>query len=53
MFSNILLQDRVAKKVPFPIPTELIVIVSAALLSLQFDLPKRYDLTVVGNIPAG
>ncbi|XP_065214400.1 solute carrier family 26 member 6-like isoform X2 [Planococcus citri] len=47
------LKDRVKKKIPIPIPTELIAIVSGTLLSKYFDLATRFKLTTVGEIPTG
>ncbi|XP_077080066.1 solute carrier family 26 member 6-like isoform X1 [Siphateles boraxobius] len=37
----------------FPIPWELVLIISATLLSLQFDLSGQYGIQIVGPIPTG
>lgn len=48
-----ILQDRVKKIIPIPIPTELIMIVSGTLLSKYLNLSSTYRLTTVGKIPTG
>ncbi|XP_038867172.1 solute carrier family 26 member 6-like [Salvelinus namaycush] len=41
------------KKLPLPIPIELIVIVAATLISYYGNLNSQYDVAVVGEIPRG
>ncbi|KAM9506353.1 solute carrier family 26 member 6 isoform 4-T4 [Salvelinus alpinus] len=41
------------KKLPLPIPIELIVIVAATLISYYGKLNSQYDVAVVGEIPRG
>lgn len=36
-----------------PIPIELIVVVSGTLISRYCDLPKIYNIEIVGHIPTG
>ncbi|XP_053536344.1 solute carrier family 26 member 6 [Ictalurus punctatus] len=42
-----------ARKLPVPIPVELIAIILATLLSWQFDFKTEYNVEVVGSIPSG
>uniref|UniRef100_A0A6Q2YBN9 STAS domain-containing protein n=1 Tax=Esox lucius TaxID=8010 RepID=A0A6Q2YBN9_ESOLU len=41
------------KKLPMPIPIELIVIIAATLISYYGDLNSQYNVSVVGEIPQG
>uniref|UniRef100_A0A3Q2UZH7 Solute carrier family 26 member 6 n=1 Tax=Haplochromis burtoni TaxID=8153 RepID=A0A3Q2UZH7_HAPBU len=41
------------KKIPVPIPVELIAIVIATVISWQFNLQQEYGVDVVGVIPSG
>uniref|UniRef100_A0A674DJS5 Solute carrier family 26 member 6, like 2 n=1 Tax=Salmo trutta TaxID=8032 RepID=A0A674DJS5_SALTR len=41
------------KKLPLPIPIELIVIIAATLISYYGNLNSQYDVAVVGEIPRG
>ncbi|XP_053481425.1 solute carrier family 26 member 6 [Ictalurus furcatus] len=42
-----------ARKLPVPIPVELIAIIFSTLLSWQFDFKTEYNVEVVGSIPSG
>ncbi|XP_051509226.1 solute carrier family 26 member 6 isoform X2 [Myxocyprinus asiaticus] len=42
-----------ARKIPVPIPVELITIIIATVVSWQFDLKTKYNVEVVGQIPSG
>ncbi|XP_057212290.1 solute carrier family 26 member 6-like [Triplophysa rosa] len=42
-----------AKKIPIPIPVELIAIIIATVASWQIDLKTKYKVEVVGEIPSG
>ncbi|XP_021421778.2 solute carrier family 26 member 9 [Oncorhynchus mykiss] len=40
-------------KLPFPIPMEIIVVVVATAISGPLDLPEKYHMDIVGEIPLG
>ncbi|KAI5095183.1 solute carrier family 26 member 6, partial [Silurus meridionalis] len=42
-----------ARKLPVPIPVELLAIIIATVLSWQFDFKTQYNVEVVGSIPSG
>uniref|UniRef100_A0A8C1M657 Solute carrier family 26 member 6 n=1 Tax=Cyprinus carpio TaxID=7962 RepID=A0A8C1M657_CYPCA len=42
-----------ARKIPVPIPVELITIIVATVVSWQMDLKTEYGVEVVGQIPSG
>uniref|UniRef100_A0A672P8Z1 Solute carrier family 26 member 6-like n=1 Tax=Sinocyclocheilus grahami TaxID=75366 RepID=A0A672P8Z1_SINGR len=42
-----------ARKIPVPIPVELITIIVATVVSWQMDLKTEYGVEVVGEIPSG
>ncbi|XP_065103168.1 solute carrier family 26 member 6 isoform X1 [Paramisgurnus dabryanus] len=42
-----------ARKIPIPIPVELITIIIATVVSWQFNLNAKYKVEVVGEIPSG
>ncbi|KAK2898625.1 hypothetical protein Q8A67_010043 [Cirrhinus molitorella] len=42
-----------ARKIPIPIPVELITIIIATVVSWQMDLKAEYGVEVVGQIPSG
>lgn len=44
---------KIQKKLSFPIPTEMIVIVAGTLLSSTLDVKHNYNLSSVGKIPIG
>uniref|UniRef100_A0A8D8S9J3 Prestin n=1 Tax=Cacopsylla melanoneura TaxID=428564 RepID=A0A8D8S9J3_9HEMI len=46
-------KSKVQKKLSFPVPTEMIVIVAGTLISSALDLEHNYNLSNVGNIPIG
>ncbi|XP_031601254.1 solute carrier family 26 member 6 [Oreochromis aureus] len=41
------------KRIPIPIPVELVAIIIATVISWQFDLQQKYGVDVVGVIPSG
>lgn len=47
------LNTYLGKRLPVPIPVELIGVVVATVISWQVDLNGRYGVDVVGNIPSG
>ncbi|CAL8278368.1 unnamed protein product [Boreogadus saida] len=47
------LNNYLSKKLPVPIPVELIAIVVATLISWQVNLEDKYGVDVVGLIPSG
>uniref|UniRef100_A0A8C4ZXQ3 Solute carrier family 26 member 6 n=1 Tax=Gadus morhua TaxID=8049 RepID=A0A8C4ZXQ3_GADMO len=47
------LNNYLGKKLPVPIPVELIAIVVATLISWQVNLEDKYGVDVVGLIPSG
>ncbi|XP_074086088.1 sulfate anion transporter 1 [Macrotis lagotis] len=47
------LTDRFKKKIKFPLPTELVVIVAATLVSHFGKLHERYGSSISGEIPTG
>ncbi|KAL1021612.1 hypothetical protein UPYG_G00015540 [Umbra pygmaea] len=47
------LNNYYKKKLPLPIPIELIVIIAATLISYYGDLNSQYNVAVVGEIPRG
>ncbi|KAL1021378.1 hypothetical protein UPYG_G00012530 [Umbra pygmaea] len=48
-----LLNTRLEKKLPVPIPVELLGIIIATLVSWQVNLQGEYGVEVVGEIPSG
>ncbi|KAK9754976.1 Sulfate permease family [Popillia japonica] len=53
VFNNEFLKPKVAKKSSFPIPIELLVIVSGTLCSYFLHLNDDFNITIVGDIPSG
>ncbi|XP_072539189.1 solute carrier family 26 member 6, like 1 [Salminus brasiliensis] len=47
------LNNRFRKKLPVPVPVELIVIVVGTLISFYTHLNETYEISVVGEIPNG
>ncbi|RVE70249.1 hypothetical protein OJAV_G00063070 [Oryzias javanicus] len=47
------LNAYLSKKIPVPIPTELIAIIIATVVSWQVDLSGKYGIDIVGEIPSG
>ncbi|RZF40958.1 hypothetical protein LSTR_LSTR013213 [Laodelphax striatellus] len=43
----------ISKKCPVPVPMELLMIIGGSTLSVFLDLPNKYGVTVVGDIPTG
>ncbi|XP_066559743.1 solute carrier family 26 member 9 [Amia ocellicauda] len=44
---------RYRHKIPFPIPMEIIIVVVATAISGPLDMPKKYKMDIVGQIPLG
>ncbi|XP_064156332.1 solute carrier family 26 member 9-like [Anguilla rostrata] len=40
-------------KLPFPIPMEIVIVVVATAISGPLDMPKKYHMDIVGEIPLG
>ncbi|XP_032674738.1 sulfate transporter isoform X3 [Odontomachus brunneus] len=53
VINNEVLKPRISKKCGMPIPIELIAVVGGTLISRYCDLPKIYDIKIVGHIPTG
>ncbi|XP_063783080.1 prestin [Pseudophryne corroboree] len=47
------INDRFKKKLPVPIPMEIIVVIISTGISAGLNLQQTYDVDVVGNIPTG
>ncbi|XP_069621213.1 prestin [Ranitomeya imitator] len=47
------INDRFKKKLPVPIPMEIIVVIISTGVSAGLNFEKSYDVDVVGNIPTG
>ncbi|XP_072553254.1 solute carrier family 26 member 9-like [Salminus brasiliensis] len=47
------LSARYRHKIPFPIPMEIIIVVVATAISGPLNLPEKYHMDVVGQIPLG
>ncbi|XP_076870621.1 solute carrier family 26 member 6, like 1 isoform X2 [Brachyhypopomus gauderio] len=47
------INNRCRKRLPVPVPVELIVIVLGTLISFYAHLNKTYEISVVGEIPSG
>lgn len=47
------LNTYLGKRIPVPIPVELLAVVTATLLSWQINLQEKYGVDVVGLIPSG
>ncbi|KAM3926308.1 prestin [Leptodactylus fuscus] len=47
------INDRFKKKLPVPIPMEIIVVIISTGVSAGLNLEQSYDVHVVGNIPTG
>ncbi|XP_033215151.1 solute carrier family 26 member 6-like [Belonocnema kinseyi] len=53
VINNELLKPQVSKLCNFPIPIELIAVVSGTLVSTYWNLPSEYGIRTVGHIPTG
>ncbi|XP_070172363.1 prestin isoform X1 [Polyergus mexicanus] len=53
IFNNEFLKPRMSKICSIPIPIELIAVVGGTLISRYCDLPKIYNIEIVGHIPTG
>ncbi|XP_046682653.1 sulfate transporter-like isoform X2 [Homalodisca vitripennis] len=47
------IKPRLSKKSKFPVPMELIIVVLGTLISRHFQLPEKFNISVVGDIPTG
>jgi MFS superfamily sulfate permease-like transporter len=47
------INERFKKKLPAPLPIELVVVVLATLFSYLLDFNKKYKIAIVGKIPLG
>ncbi|CAF0929886.1 unnamed protein product [Brachionus calyciflorus] len=50
---NIHINQRFAKKLPVPVPTELLIVIFGTLISYLAKLNKKYQVKVIGSIPPG
>ncbi|XP_049782755.1 sulfate transporter-like isoform X1 [Schistocerca cancellata] len=50
---NELIKPRIGKKLPIPLPTELLVIITGTLVSMYVHLNEKFSVTVLGEIPTG
>ncbi|XP_076985515.1 solute carrier family 26 member 6-like isoform X2 [Tamandua tetradactyla] len=48
-----LLNDKLQRRLPLPLPGELITLIGATGISYSLDLKHRFRVDIVGNIPAG
>lgn len=48
-----LVKPRIAKKIKFPIPIQLIVMILGTIISYAMDLQGQENVNVVGAIPTG
>ncbi|XP_015586101.1 solute carrier family 26 member 10 [Cephus cinctus] len=53
VFNNEILKPRIAKFCAFPVPIEMLVVVTGTLVSIQMDLPGVYNIKTVGHVPVG
>uniref|UniRef100_A0A3B3SJ67 Solute carrier family 26 member 9 n=1 Tax=Paramormyrops kingsleyae TaxID=1676925 RepID=A0A3B3SJ67_9TELE len=47
------LSARYRHRLPFPIPMEIIIVVVATAISGPLDMPRKYHMDIVGEIPLG
>ncbi|XP_058805489.1 solute carrier family 26 member 6-like isoform X2 [Phymastichus coffea] len=52
-FSNELIKPWVGRKCKFPLPMELLAVITGTLVSSIFNLPASYNIKTVGKIPTG
>ncbi|XP_039297154.1 solute carrier family 26 member 6 isoform X2 [Nilaparvata lugens] len=50
---NEYIKPIISKRCPVPVPMELLMIIGGSTLSSFLDLPNKYGVTVVGDIPTG
>ncbi|KAL7289257.1 hypothetical protein TKK_0017194 [Trichogramma kaykai] len=53
MFSNEFLKPWIGKRCRVPIPMELIAVIAGTMISRYANLPNKYSIKTVGNIPTG
>ncbi|XP_043674844.1 prestin-like [Vespula pensylvanica] len=53
IFNNEFLKPRFAKISPFPIPIEMLAVISGTLISMYMNLTEVYNIKIVGDIPVG
>lgn len=47
------LQPLISKIFPFPVPIEMIIVVSGTLISTYLNLAEAHNIVTVKNIPVG
>uniref|UniRef100_A0AAX7UYY4 STAS domain-containing protein n=1 Tax=Astatotilapia calliptera TaxID=8154 RepID=A0AAX7UYY4_ASTCA len=47
------INDCYRQKLPLPIPIELVVVIAATIITHFCELPSKYNIDVVGEIPSG
>lgn len=52
-FSKTQINDRFKKKLPLPIPFELLVVIIATMISYFAQFKERWSVIVVGPMPSG
>lgn len=53
VFYNEIIKPHISKKIPFPVPLELLTIIAGTLVSFYFELEGQYNISVVSTIPTG
>ena len=48
-----IINERCKKKLPVPIPAELLVLIAATVFSYFLDLSEEYNVQTIGFIPKG
>jgi MFS superfamily sulfate permease-like transporter len=46
-------QPRIGKRLPVPLPIELLTVIAGTLVSMFFNLTVNHNVTVVGEVPTG
>ncbi|XP_063231486.1 prestin-like isoform X2 [Bacillus rossius redtenbacheri] len=52
-FYNEVIKPRINKKLPMPLPVELMAVIAGTLASMFLHLQEEYSVRTVGNIPTG
>jgi MFS superfamily sulfate permease-like transporter len=53
MTEILLFQPRIAKKLPIPLPVELLTVIAGTLVSMFCALNVNYKVAIVGEVPTG
>jgi len=49
----LLFQPRISKKLPVPLPIELLTVIAGTLLSMFCALDVNYKVAILGEVPTG